>query len=273
MPSWQEKLTPAMDWQPDNSLPLSSLPLTEASLGLNSLASRQSFGERVSFASKQMAASVLEILSAKPPGPSDASASTAAPVAVQEEADRAVASGPGPDLPIVRELSVRSLADTVTLQPHLGSPMAGLSDALPDSAHIKPELGSPSPSAVMPPSQYPLFSPLPASAFASHQQQRQQQQQPSLSGAPPRTQSLDPSAGVRSTRSTRASGGSALWASETGDSGRRSTRAASAVLTTPPVPPMKIELAAGQATPQTSGWLFGYVQMCILGRTPYCLAP
>ena len=69
--SWQDKLPPALSWQPEGSLPASTLPMSEMSFGLNSIQSKQSLGERVSLASKQMALSVLDILATRPPGPND----------------------------------------------------------------------------------------------------------------------------------------------------------------------------------------------------------
>ena len=70
--SFQDKLPPALSWQPEGSLPASSTPMSDlSSFGLNSIQSKQSSGERVSLASKQMALSVLDILATKPPGPKE----------------------------------------------------------------------------------------------------------------------------------------------------------------------------------------------------------
>ena len=71
LPSWQDRLPPALSWQPEGSLPVSSTPMSEISFGLNSIQSKQSLGERVSLASKQMALSVLDSLATKPPGPKE----------------------------------------------------------------------------------------------------------------------------------------------------------------------------------------------------------
>lgn len=70
--SFQDKLPPALSWQPEGSLPASSTPMSDLSFGLDSIQSKQSLGgERVSLASKQMALSVLDILATKPPGPKE----------------------------------------------------------------------------------------------------------------------------------------------------------------------------------------------------------
>lgn len=76
--SFQDKLPPALSWQPEGSLPASSTPMSDLSFGLDSIHSKQSLGgERVSLASKQMALSVLDILATKPPGPMESAVDSA----------------------------------------------------------------------------------------------------------------------------------------------------------------------------------------------------
>lgn len=252
LPSWQDRLTPAMDWQPDSAvLPLSSLPLSEASFGLSSLQSKQSLGEKVSLGSKQMALSVLDILNAKPPGPpSPPQGEPASGPAEQPEAGQPSSSNIPEARPLTagldRELSVRNLPDPVPMQsPSRLAEVAGpLTDHPPALQPPLAEMCSPS-GRVLPPAQYPLFtqmpSPIPSSAFGMHDQQ----QQPASPSSGLRAHSLDPTL-ARSARGTRA--GSAGLAD---GSVRRTTRAISTVA--PAVQqPIKIELTPA-AAPQTSG--------------------
>lgn len=254
VPSWQDRLTPAMDWQPDSSLPLSSLPLSEASFGLSSIQSKQSLGEKVSLASKQMALSVLDILAAKPPGPSSPPRSDPAPAASEQaEAGQPSSRSPQQASPLAgldRELSIRNLPDPVPMQSpaqlvEIGGPLADPPQTLqPPMA----EMCSPS-GRVLPPAQYPLFtqmpSPIPSSAFALQEPQQHPRSPPG-----PRTHSLDPLLG-RSARGARA-GSSGLLPEGIA---RRSMRAASGAAVTPAAQPLiKAELTSG-ATPQTSGAL------------------
>ncbi|BDA44030.1 hypothetical protein COCOBI_05-2140 [Coccomyxa sp. Obi] len=240
-----------MDWQPDSAvLPLSSLPLSEASFGLSSLQSKQSLGEKVSLGSKQMALSVLDILGAKPPRPpSPSQGEPASGPAEQPEAGQPSSSRIPEASPLTagldRELSVRNLPDPVPLQsPSRLAEVAGpLTDPAPGMQPPMAEMCSPS-GRVLPPAQYPLFtqmpSPIPSSAFGM----QDQQQQPASPSSGMRAHSVDPML-ARSARGTRV--GSAGLAD---GSVRRTTRAVSAV--TPAVQqPIKIELTAG-ATPQTS---------------------
>ena len=256
LPSWQDRLTPAMDWQPDSTLPLSSLPLSEASFGLSSIQSRQSLGEKVSLGSKQMALSVLDILAAKPPGPSSPPRIDAAPAtSEQPEAGRPSARSPQAASPLTgldRELSIRNLPDPVHMQspPQLVDMSGPLGD--PPQALQQPmaEICSPS-GRVLPPAQYPLFtqmpSPIPSSTFGMDEPRQQQQRSPPHESL--HTHSLDPLLG-RSARSTRgASSGGADGVT------RRSMRAASgAVPAAAAQLPIKAEFNSG-ATPQTSGAL------------------
>ncbi|CAL8470015.1 g9557 [Coccomyxa elongata] len=243
-----------MDWQPDSAvLPLSSLPLSEASFGLSSLQSKQSLGEKVSLGSKQMALSVLDILNAKPPGPpSPPQGEPASGPAEQPEAGQPSSTSIPEASPLTagldRELSVRNLPDPVPMQsPSRLADVAGpLTDPPPAMQPPLAEMCSPS-GRVLPPAQYPLFtqmpSPIPSSAFGMHDQQ----QQPASPSSGLRAHSLDPML-ARSARGTRA--GSAGLAD---GSVRRTTRAVSTVA--PAVQqPIRIELTPG-AAPQTSGSL------------------
>ena len=109
--SWQD-MPPALSWQPDGSLPNSSTPMSDlSSLGLNSIASKQSLGERVSLASKQMALSVLDILATKPPGPVDSKPDRAGPLGAD-----ATSAASDAKADMHSELSVRS--DTASAPPY-----------------------------------------------------------------------------------------------------------------------------------------------------------
>lgn len=116
--SWQDKLPPALSWQPEGSLPTlpnSSTPMSDlSSFGLNSIASKGSLGERVSLASKQMALSVLDILATKPPGPVDSRADRAGPLGAD-----ATPAASDAKADMHTELSVRS--GTALASPHATS--------------------------------------------------------------------------------------------------------------------------------------------------------
>ncbi|CAK0779114.1 hypothetical protein CVIRNUC_004698 [Coccomyxa viridis] len=246
--SWQD-MPPALSWQPDGSLPNSSTPMSDlSSLGLNSIASKQSLGERVSLASKQMALSVLDILATKPPGPVDSKPDRAGLLGAD-----ATSAASDAKADMHSELSVRDMPELAagelphpvsvpTFPPLLSASFSSLPEP-PPPLQVAPLTDNRSPVPVPASRRFSFGLGSPRSAFSA------EDFPPRSPGL--RSHSLDPSYSRELQSAGRQPGSPSM---NVDGYGRRTTRASTGAL--PPVAhqgSLRIEVAP--STPQSSGSL------------------